>query len=75
MVPPVGAATACASLNQAYFAFRGRYAESSASVSPIGDQIKELRSLLPDVGSFVRAVSRVSSPQDLLELIEELKAP
>ena len=62
-------------LNQAYFAFRGRYAEGSASVSPIGDQNKELRSLLPDVGSFVRAVSRVSSPQDLPELIEELKAP
>ena len=29
-------------LNQAYFAFRGRYADSPASISPAGDQMEEL---------------------------------
>ena len=61
-------------LNQAYFAFRGRYAQDPASVSPIGDQVKELRSLLPNVGAFIKTVSKVSSPQDLLDMLEELRA-
>ena len=56
-------------LNQAYFAFRGRYAESPASLSPIGDQVRELRDQLPSVGAFIRAVSRVSSHQEFLELL------
>ena len=34
-------------LNQAYFAFRGNYAESPASVSPIGDQLKECGAFFP----------------------------
>ena len=60
-------------LNQAYFAFRGNYAESSASVSPIGNQLKELRSLLPSVGSFIKTMSGVSSYREFLELLEELR--
>ena len=60
-------------LNQAYFAFRGRYAESAGSVSPIGDQIKELRDLLPDVGSFIRTVSTVSTHQEFLDLMDSLR--
>ena len=61
-------------LNQAYFAFRGRYAEGPASLSPIGDQIKELRDLHPNVGSFVKSIAGVSSHQEFLDLLESLRA-
>ena len=61
-------------LNQAYFAFHGRYAEGPASVSPIGEQIKELRDLLPSAGAFVKTVSGVSSHRKLLELLASLRA-
>ena len=60
-------------LNQAYFAFHGRYAEGPASVSPIGGQIKELRDLLPSAGAFVKSVSGVSSHRELLELLASLR--
>ena len=61
-------------LNQAYFAFRGNYAESPASVSPIGDQLKELRSFLPSVGAFITTMSEVSTYQEFLNLLEKIKA-
>ena len=61
-------------LNQAYFAFRGRYAEGPASLSPIGQEVKELRGLFPDVASFVKTVSGVSSYQEFLDLLERLKS-
>ena len=60
-------------LNQAFFAFRGNYAESSASISPLGDQLKEFRNLLPDVGSFVNIMSKISSHQEFLHILEDLK--
>ena len=60
-------------LNQAYFAFNGRYAEDAASVSPIAGQIKELRALLPDVWAFVRAVAGVSTHRELLGLLQTLR--
>ena len=61
-------------LNQAYFAFRGRYGESAASVSPIGDQMKELRGLFPDAGTFVRTVAGVGSYREFLALLGERRA-
>ena len=61
-------------LNQAYFAFRGRYAEGPASLSPIGQEVNELRDLFPDVASFVKAVSRVSSYQQFLNLLEKQRS-
>ena len=61
-------------LNQAYFAFRGRYAEGPASLSPIGQEVKELRGLFPDVASFVKTVSGISSYQEFLDLLERLKS-
>jgi hypothetical protein len=61
-------------LNQAYFAFHGTYAESPASLSPIGGQLKELRILVPSVGAFVRTVSGVSSYQGFLDLLERLRS-
>ena len=60
-------------LNQAYFAFHATYAEDPASLSPVGDQLEELRSLVPDVGAFVRTMSKVSSYQEFLDLLERLK--
>ncbi|MBI2166028.1 MAG: hypothetical protein HYU29_06450 [Chloroflexi bacterium] len=61
-------------LNQAYFAFRGSYAETPASVSPIGGQLRELRQLLPSVGDFIRAISGIASYQQFLDLLEQLRA-
>ena len=61
-------------INQAWFAFNGTYAESSASVSPIGGQLNELRTLTPDLGTFIKTVAGISSYQRFLEKLEELRA-
>ena len=61
-------------LNQAYFAFRGRYADSPASISPIGDQMDELRSYMSDVGEFIAVISKVSSPSEFDALLERMRA-
>lgn len=60
-------------LNQAYFAFYGTYADTAASVSPIGDQLVRFRSFMPDVGTFVRTISGVSSYEEFLEMLSELE--
>ena len=59
-------------LNQAYFAFRGRYADSAASVSPIGDKMRELRSHAADIGEFIEWVSEVSTPAEFDALLERV---
>ena len=59
-------------LNQAYFAFYGAYAENPASVSPIGGQLRQLRDLMPDLGTFIRTVSSISSYRQLVDLLDEL---
>ena len=59
-------------LNQAFFAFRGRYAEGPASISPIGEQVRQARAKYTDVVSFLDAVSGVSRYSEFLELLEEL---
>ncbi len=60
-------------LNQAYFAFSGTYAESAASVNPIGGQVRRLRELSRDFGEFISLVSQVSSYDEFLELLEEVE--
>ena len=60
-------------LNQAYFAFYGTYADLPASVSPIGDQVKRFRELVPDLGDFIREVSEISSYDGFVRRLEELK--
>ena len=60
-------------LNQAFFAFHEVYASSPASVSPIGDELEELRGLQPGVGSFIRAISSVSSYPEFLKLLDKLR--
>ena len=61
-------------LNQAYFAFRGRYADSPASLSPAGDQMEELRSYMADVGEFIRVISDVASPEEFEALLSRIRA-
>ncbi len=58
-------------LNQAYFAFYGTYADTPTSVSPIGDQLRELRERSASLEDFIRTVSRISSYEELLELVGE----
>lgn len=52
-------------LNQAYFAFHGTYAESPASISPIGGQLRRLRQQSASLGEFVKQVSQIAKPEDL----------
>jgi len=61
-------------INQAFFAFHGTYADSPTSVSPIAGQLEEYRALMPDLGTFVTTMSKVSSYPQFLELLERLKA-
>ena len=61
-------------LNQAYFAFYGTYADTPASVSPIGGELERFRSHMPDVGAFVSAMAGFSSYEKFLEALEELEA-
>ena len=56
-------------LNQAYFAFRGRYGNSPASISNIGDQVNMLRSNSVELKSFVRMVSEISDYDEFLETL------
>jgi hypothetical protein len=54
-------------LNQAYFAFHGSYADTPTSVSPIGDQLREMRERSPSVGDFIRSAAAISSYDSLQE--------
>ena len=61
-------------LNQAYVAFHGTYADNPASISPIFDQLSDLRSASPSLGEFVKVVAAVSSYDEFLELLEAVTA-
>ena len=54
-------------LNQAYFAFHGTYADSPTSISPIGVEMKQLRSGSDSLRDFLDTVSVMTSRQDLAE--------
>lgn len=58
-------------LNQAYFAFQGTYADDPAVVSPIGDQVIELRGLSATLKEFIETVSGLDAYGELLELLGE----
>jgi hypothetical protein len=58
-------------INQAYFAFNGLYADTPASGSPIGPKMTELRQLSPSLGEFLRAVSGITSEEDLDRLLAQ----
>ena len=54
-------------INQAYFAFHGTYATSPASVSPIGDQMRRLRTQSKSLEEFLRTVAGFGSYQEFLD--------
>jgi hypothetical protein len=56
-------------LNQAYFAFYGTYADSPASVSPIGEELRKLRSRSASLKEFLDKVAAMNSRQDLSESV------
>ena len=57
-------------LNQAYFAFYGTYADRPTSISPIGLELKQLRSHSASLRDFLNAVAAMTSRQDLRESIK-----
>ena len=57
-------------LNQAYFAFYGTYADSPTSISPIGLELKELRSQSVSLKDFLNTVAAMTSRQNLREALE-----
>ncbi len=52
-------------INQAYFAFYGVYADTPASISPIGPKLEELRKRSASLGDFIRTAARLTSEGDL----------
>ena len=58
-------------LNQAYFAFRGFYADAPASIDPIGPKMQQLLEQAGSPGEFVRLASRLTSEADLDRLLAE----
>lgn len=52
-------------INQAFFAFHGRYADTPASIDPIGPKLEALRAAYPDVAGFLRVVRNVTSVAEL----------
>ncbi|TET16460.1 MAG: hypothetical protein E3J75_05180 [Dehalococcoidia bacterium] len=57
-------------LNQAYFAFYGTYADSPTSISPLGLELKKLRSQSASLKDFLDKVAAMTSRQDLIESIK-----
>jgi hypothetical protein len=60
-------------LNQAYFAFYGSYADSPASVDPIGEDLRLLRKNLPCIKDFLNAASKLRTRQDLYQAVSPFK--
>lgn len=61
-------------LNQAYFAFYGSYAAGkgwASETNPIGEQMRLLREGSPSLAAFLDTVARMSSHQDLLDVLAE----
>jgi hypothetical protein len=57
-------------LNQAYFAFYGTYADAPTSISPIGIELKEMRSQSASLKEFLNNVAAMTSRQDLIDNIK-----
>jgi len=60
-------------INQAYFAFHGSYATGAASVSPIGDQLEELRAGTRTLEEFLKTVGRFGRVEDLADYLGVLR--
>ncbi len=57
-------------LNQAYFAFYGTYADSPTSISPIGTELKQLRTQSPSLKDFLDTAANMTSRQDLINRLK-----
>ena len=57
-------------LNQAYFAFHGTYADAPTSISPIGIELRTLRSQSESLKEFLDTVVVMTSRQDLKETVQ-----
>ena len=57
-------------LNQAYFAFHGTYADKPTSISPIGVEMKELRSRSASLKEFLEDAASLTSRQELAESVK-----
>ena len=62
-------------INQAFFAFHGSYATGAASVSPIGDQLEELRAGTGSAEEFLKTVGRFDRVEDLADYLGVLRPP
>lgn len=56
-------------LNQAYFAFYGIYGQDPTSVSPIYNDLKELRAKSPSLKDFIAAVANMKSYSELMQAL------
>lgn len=52
-------------LNQAFFAFHGSYGTGPASTSPLGPKLERLRTLTPNVKTFLQVVRSFTTPEDV----------
>jgi len=57
-------------LNQAYFAFHGAYADKPTSISPIGVELKQLRSQCDSLKDFLETVAAMTSRRELDESLK-----
>ena len=62
-------------INQAFFAFHGSYATGAASVSPIGDQLKELNAGTGSLEEFLKTVGRFDRVGDLAGYLAVARLP
>ena len=60
-------------LNQAFFAIRDPYPLSPSSISPIGEQLEELRYYYGTLGEFVVALRGLTTYDELLALLGEMR--
>ncbi|MDZ4278118.1 MAG: hypothetical protein U1B78_03150, partial [Dehalococcoidia bacterium] len=59
-------------INQAFFASRSVYGTDPASISPLGEQVLELRDRTGSAGPFLRTASGLTSGAELERLLEAL---
>ncbi len=59
-------------INQAFFAFYGLYAESPASISPLGEKLRALRAKAGSLRRFLELVSGITSEEELDALLARL---